>query len=549
DKETTKKVTDEALTRSHKDVHLAHVFISFLQNNYFDSVAAKKKLDEVMKKLKSGESFSSVARQLSDDPSAKQNEGDLGYITVFSLPYELENIAYSLPIGKTSEPYRSKAGYHIFKNLGERRDIGRIKAAQILLAFPPDADDATKAKIKKLADSIYNRLKKGDDFAKLASQFSNDVASATANGQMPEFGSGQYDAVFEKNVFAIPSNNMISRPFLTSYGYHIVKRLDKLPSYSSVDARSMDNLKEKVTQSDRMKMVASAMAHKAMKNEGFRKMNFNNGDLWIFSDSVINYAKPGKPVIINGNTPLFEIGNKIYTANDWIQYAQTFRYKSDGSGIKPYPQLWDEYIDATATTYYQNHLEDFNESFRKQINEFKEGNLFFEIMQREIWGPAQSDSLALLNYYEKNKRKYNWSKSADAVIFYASDATTAKSFYDQLRKDPISWRKLLSGFSEKIAADSSRFELSQIPNPTKKTLAKGILTDPVINKADNTTSFAYVLQIHDQPEPRKFSESKGLVINDYQNELEKNWIAKMESKYPVRINERELDRIIKEKKY
>src|SRR5579885_1189683 len=122
DPATADKLVKEAFQRSLKNIHIAHIFISFKNSQgVIDSIAAKKKLNEVLSKLKQGENFSSVAEQFSDDPSAKTNKGDIGYITVFTLPYELETLAYSTPVGKYSEPYRSKAGYHIFKNLGERK--------------------------------------------------------------------------------------------------------------------------------------------------------------------------------------------------------------------------------------------------------------------------------------------------------------------------------------------------------------------------------------------------------------------------------------------
>ena len=53
------------------------------------------------------------------------------------------------------------------------------------------------------------------------------------------------------------------------------------------------------------------------------------------------------------------------------------------------------------------------------MEEFKDGNLFFEIMQREIWGKAQNDTTALEAYYAQNKTRYNWKKSADAIVFFA----------------------------------------------------------------------------------------------------------------------------------
>src|SRR5215510_9303397 len=112
--------------------------------------------------LRSGKSFDQVALKFSADPSVAQNKGHLGYITVFSLPYQFENIIYNLAPGKYSAPYKSNSGYHIFKNVAERKAVGRIKASQILVAVPPGTDSPTKNKLSQLADSLYNRLQKGD---------------------------------------------------------------------------------------------------------------------------------------------------------------------------------------------------------------------------------------------------------------------------------------------------------------------------------------------------------------------------------------------------
>jgi peptidyl-prolyl cis-trans isomerase SurA len=548
DKESVNRLVDEAYTRSQKDIHLAHIFINFQQNGIFDSVAALKKLAEVQEKLKSGIDFSTVAKQYSEDPSAKENGGDLDWVTVFNLPYALENLAYSTQVGKVSGAYRSKAGYHIFKNLEERKDPGRINASQILIAFPPGADASVKVSSKKLADSIYNRLLKGDDFGKLASQFSNDVVSAAANGQMMEFGVGEYEPVFENAVYTLQKSS-ISKPFLTSHGYHIVKLVQKTGAINKNDAKAMDVLRNKVEQSDRMASTKTILANRILKDGGYKKSSFNNLELWAFSDSILNYQKPNIPVQLSGSSDLFQIGDKKFLVSDWIGYAQTFRYKPDGSGIKPYPQLWDEFVEGMALNYYQSNLENYNEEFKGQINEFRDGNLFFEIMQREIWGTAQSDSAALVNYFEKNRSKYNWKPSVDAVIFYASELTTARTFNNELKKSPTSWHDLVSKYEEKVAADSSRFELAQIPNPAKQILQPGTITSPLLNKADNTASFAYIIRSYNNTAPRSFADARGMVINDYQMELEKNWVEQLKKKYPVVINEKVLNQLIREKKY
>jgi peptidyl-prolyl cis-trans isomerase SurA len=548
DTEELNRLAAEAFNRSQKDIRLAHIFIGFRQNNIYDTAAALKKAQEAIAQLKTS-SFSEVAKRYSEDPSASANGGELGYITVFNLPYELENLAYSTSSGQVSKLYRSTAGYHIFKNLGERKAMGRIKAAQILLAIPPGAGEPEKAELRARIDSIYNRLLKGDDFGKMAAAFSNDVLSAATNGQMQEFGIGQYEPAFENAVFSLAKDGAISKPFLTAHGYHIVKRIGKVPVSAIKDQKTLDNFKAFVTQSDRLKVAEQALALKVLKQGGYQKLNFREQELWSFTDSVLDRKPAGISFRLNSTTPLYSLGNAQGTVNDWLNYAQTFRFKSDGSGLKPYPQLWDEFVQSRAIQYYRGHLEEFNPSFRRQLHEFRDGNLFFEIMQKKVWEPAQEDTLALQEFYSRHRSKYQWKSSADAVIFYSSEADAARTVAAELKKNPTAWQAVLMSYSEKVAADSGRFELAQIPMGVKVPAKAGIVTEPLVNKNDNSASFAYIIRTYPQPGQRSFAEAKGLVISDYQAELEKAWLEELRKKYPVRMNEKVLAGLIKSRAY
>lgn len=542
DPESVKKLTDEAFARSQIDIHLAHIFLSFNnQNGLSDTVAAYKKANEVYKQLKSGASFSDMANQYSDDSSAKTNGGDIGYITVFTLPYELENVVYHTPTGDISNIYKSKSGYHIFKNLSERKAVGTMKAAQILLAFPPDADNITKRRLQKLADSLYDRLQQGADFAQLAAQYSNDIISASAGGVMSPFGVGQYDPVFETAAFSLLKDGAISKPFATSYGYHIVKRIALIPvNADTANKEQMQALQEKILQNDRINTTKAALAEKVKKWASYQKGNFSINDLKAYTDSALDNKIPAAPISIQADTHLFTIDNKSILVNDWITYNRTFRYKTDGSGIRPFNEVWSDFVQTSLLDYYKDHLETFNAAFRQQMTEFKEGNLFFEIMQQRVWNPAQTDTAALLNYYKQHQKKYKWAASAGAVIFYANDAATAQQLYNELKKSPHHWQPIITKYNDKVAADSGRFELPQIPNPTHIALKAGTLTALLINKTDNTASFAYIIQLHPQPAQRTFAEAKSLVINDYQNALEAKWLSELKAKYPVTINEKAL---------
>jgi len=547
DPEMTAKLEKEAFARGQKDIHVAHIYISYHNKmGVIDTLQAEARAKEVYDKLNKGGDFSKLVEEYSSDPAAKTNKGDIGYITVFSLPYEFENVIYNEAVGKYSFIYKSKIGFHIFKNLDERKAAGTMKAAQILVAFPPNADDAAKKEIAAVADSLYRRILKGDDFGKLATQFSNDYVSAASNGVIPDFTVGQYDPEFEAAVFGLKKNGDVSKPFLTSHGYHIVKRMELKPVFSDPnDKENMDLLKIKVSSSDRMQYAKNQLMAKALKQVPVKYFEYTMKDLSVLSDSLLDNKPLALPVTVTRRTPLFSIGNDIYSVDNYVTYAQSFRYKTDGSGLKSYQQVMDDFRQNKIEEYYRSHLENYNEEFRHQMNEFKDGNLFFEIMQQEIWNKAQNDTLALKQYFDKNKNRYSWKGSADAVIFFCSDEATAKELYAQVKKNPSAWKAAADAQVEKAVADSARYEFAQIPNAANVPVKAGVVTSPVTNKTDGTVSFAYILKTYPPGLPRNFVEAKGLVIGDYQNELEKQWVIDLKKKYPVKINETVFQQISK----
>jgi peptidyl-prolyl cis-trans isomerase SurA len=537
DKETVNKLVREAFERSRKDIQLQHIFISFLQNGKLDTATALNRAKEAHQKLQKGEAFSSVAKNYSDDPSVKMNEGNVGFITVFSLPYELENLAYKTPIGKFSNIYRSENGYHIFKNIAERKAIGKIKAAQILIASPQDANDVMLKHSRKLADSLYNRIIKGDDFGKLAAEFSNDVISAASNGLIPEFGVGEFDPAFENAILSIKKDGGVSKPFYTSHGWHIVKRISITPPPSALNESVLNMLTEKVEENERIKTAKDALVQSILKMGSFKKGSFTNNELWQFTDSLLEYKTFGIKNNLTSQSIAFVLGNKSITLNEWIDFARINRTRESEPSINSYNNLWNKFIEQTAMSYYASNIETYNPAFKEQINEFAEGNLFFEIMQEKVWTPAQTDTIALQHFYNTNKAKYNWKESADVILFYTGDIATANDLHNKISKDPSKWKSFSDDVSERVVTDSTRIELSQIPSSSNVSFKAGMVTKPLLNQSDNTASFAYIIKVYPAGAVRNFEEAKGLVLNDYQAELEKNWVAELKNKYPVKINQ------------
>jgi peptidyl-prolyl cis-trans isomerase SurA len=235
----------------------------------------------------------------------------------------------------------------------------------------------------------------------------------------------------------------------------------------------------------------------------------------------------------------------VYDLSAWYNYATVYRFRPDGSGAKSHEQAREEWLQYAMFEYYKKHLEEFNEEFRNQMSEFRDGNLFFEVMQQEVWTKAQADTTALLALYEKNKKQYTWQQSADVVIFFCSDPSIAQTIYDKVKANPADWKRITDQYSEKVLADSSRYEWNQIPNLNKQVPKAGMMTAPVVNQADNTASFAYIFNAYPQLLQRSFNEAKGIVINDYQAILEKDWEEVLKKKYPVKVDEKVLGEISK----
>ncbi len=533
DENEVNTLTDEAFERSQKDIHVVYYFVPEIA----DSSKSHHSISEFYKLLKTNESDSEILDQVNKNRPNVQ-KADLGFITVFSLPYQFENIVYGLKPGQSGIPFKTKRGWYIFKNIGERRAVGKITLAQILFAVP-DGFIIPRQQTKKLADSVYNALLNGADFTKMAKHFSDDRSTFMNGGLMPQFGTAKYDSVFEDHAFALTKDGEISRPFETKFGYHIIKRISASPVPDTKnDEAYMNDLKQEVLHDGRINIAKQKFITEIIPKTGFKKMTIHEENLWRVSDSSLIENKNVTAGKVNENTILFTFDNNAKVrVRDWILYLRNNNKTVPGRSHESYKMLFPEFADASVISNYASRLEDFSPAFKNQIQQFKEGNMLFEVMQRKVWGKASTDSIGLLRFYKQHKEKYFWRSSADAIIFTCSDKEVANSSIEQLRKKKT-WREIISENPGHVQADSGRYELGQIPVVDRTHFTSGLITLPVINKTDGTAVFAKIIKIYPDHQPRDFEDARGLVINDYQNYLEKKWVAQLEKKYPVKINEK-----------
>jgi peptidyl-prolyl cis-trans isomerase SurA len=537
---------NEAFERSQKDLHVLHFFVPVeLTAAPEDTLKVYKSISTLYTALAAG---GTDHANLTAASAVKTNYSDIGFITAFTLPYEYETLIYNLKVGQSSKPYRTKNGWHIFKLVGERKAVGKWKVAQILFSLPPEADENAKRALEKKADSVYQLLKNGEDFGKMARSFSDDRTTYGNGGEVPEFGSGKYDISFENEVFKLTKDNEISRPFLTPFGYHIVKRLSQSPvSPDKSDMSFQFELKQKIQQDARVNAAKDLFVKDILKQVNYKKTGaVSDADMYRYADYVI--ANPNSET---GDVAVYPITNKVIysfaktklTGKDWLDFVRNYKGSGELYRGETNPALVDKFVSSTILDYYKKHLEDYNTDFRYQMEEFKDGNVLFEIMERNIWGKASSDLNGLQKHYNENKGKYLWAASANIILFNCASKAIADEARAALSKGK-DWKQIEEESNNKIQADSGRFELSQIPVTITPNMPAGTISETNVSP-DGNASFIKLIHYYDANMQRNFDEARGLVINDYQNILEESWITDLKKKYPVKINEAVFQSLLK----
>jgi peptidyl-prolyl cis-trans isomerase C len=134
----------------------------------------------------------------------------------------------------------------------------QVKASHILIKFDPQtADDAKKASAKKTLQEVKARLAKGEDFAVLAKEISQDASSAN-NGDLGYFRRGQMVKPFEDAAFGMQLNS-VSEIVETQFGYHLIKVYDKKPesviAFADVKDRIAEQLRDNKLKQEVMEYI------------------------------------------------------------------------------------------------------------------------------------------------------------------------------------------------------------------------------------------------------------------------------------------------------
>lgn len=217
----------EGLASIRADYRLGHILLPTPDKPTPEQVqAVEKQANEIVARLKKGESFESLAASYSKGQKALEG-GDMGWMSTEQLPTLFAQTAVKLDRGEVSAPVRSPSGFHIIK-VTDLRGQSVVNEQQVnvrhILVKPSEIRTDTDAKM--LMESIYKRAQKGQSFNELAKMYSEDPGSALNGGEMGWVSPKTLVPEFQTAVQLTP-NNVVSEPFKTTYGWHILEVLGR----------------------------------------------------------------------------------------------------------------------------------------------------------------------------------------------------------------------------------------------------------------------------------------------------------------------------------
>lgn len=544
DKEVTENLMNEAYERMKKEIHAKHILVLISPDaSSEDTLKAYKKIMDIKKRLDKKEDFSTVAKELSEDPSAKDNGGDLGYFSALQMVYPFETASYNTPVGSISNPVRTKFGYHLIKVEDNRPSRGQILVQHILIKTPKNSSDNDRVNAKNKIDEVFEKVKKGESFDELAKTYSDDHTSSNNGGKLPWFGSNRMVADFENIAFSLKNNGDVSGPFKTEYGWHIVKRIDKKEIAPLVEMK--DDLKTKIEKDSRSELSKQHFINRLKKEYNFKEISDAKKEMWSKLDSSLIRKNFRAEQFIQKNTPLFSFADKTVSQKDFAEYLEKNQRKVSGSSVTGIAdKLMDDYINQTIMDYEKSHLENKFPDFKNLMNEYRDGILLFELTDKNVWSMAVQDTNGLKNFHAQQKDKYMWKNRVAVIIYKFKNAEAAQQFRSECEKKgstPESALKKLNN-DNSITIEEGTFEKGQ--NPIVDEVAWKVGLSQNIKNNDETVSIVGINKLYN-PAPKSLEEAKGYVVADYQEYLEKKWLSDLRKKYNPQVDESVFKSLIK----
>ncbi|MGY6558665.1 MAG: peptidylprolyl isomerase [Nitritalea sp.] len=526
--------------RMQEVVAASHILIQFPPAaSQEDSLAVLRMTLQLKERAENGEDFNALAATYSEDPSASENKGRLGYFTALQMVYPFEDAAYNLQIGQISDPVLTNFGYHLIRVEDRKPNPGQIQVSHILLRSRAN-DPVQEERALRRAEEIYLALEEDPSrWENLVETYSDDPGSKQNGGRLPFISLGSLVPEFERAAFNLQEIGAISLPVRSSFGFHIIRLEDKKPLAPLEEMEA--EILSKILRDTRSNLVRE-------QTMAIQKSRFN----WVENASFSAYLNQsfnemGRERFLSHireelslqDSVLFTIGGNSYRLQDFVQYVGD-NPRARPSGTKNTFEVWEEgFLKQRLDAYERSYLEATHPSYRQQLTAYRSGILMFSLMNERVWQKGINDDAGLKRFYEEHQDDYMWPSRKEVVRVYevlpAYEARIKKFLQDK----PVN------------AALLDRLEntyLLEEPNAFKMELILLEEHHPWLLGREARQVFrneAGIFKVGQQVSstPKKLEETRGPLIRDYQAHLEQEMLEEVRKKYAVEVNASELDRL------
>lgn len=525
DSEATESLIKEAYERKKYEIKASHILIAKGADSYKKAMEVRKEI------LKSGD-FEAAATKYSADPSVKDNKGSLGYFSVFQMVYPFEEAAYNTEVGDISMPVKTRFGHHLIKVYDKRNNKGRVKVAHIYSKIPKEASDRDKENAKIKIEEIYSLIQaKGKSFEDLAREYSDDNTSAKKGGELAWFSSGRMVPEFEDVAFSLSEKGDISEPFLTSYGWHIVKMLEheEIGSYEKLKPEIENN----ISKGERSKKSTEYFVNKLKKEYKFK----DKSNKWIKNSFD---EKATSKLNVNDSKLAFKFKKekgffKKYTKVP-VSDFKAFLEKIPANSQHDVEAMYKDYTNNYMYEYEKSILYDKYPEYKALMQEFRDGILLFEISDQKVWGRSSKDTTGLKEFFALKQSNYQWKKRLDVEIYTSAKKDIIFEANKMAKVDSITSLDIMTSLNKtsklNLSLEQGKYEIEK-----KEILQKFSPTIGVSQPLIENGKFVFVRIKEVIPSGNKeLNDTRGSVISDYQKYLDEEWIKSLKSKYKVEIN-------------
>ncbi len=519
--------------RRKEELRVSHIMI---RPDSSGEEAAKELAQTILDSIKNGSSFEEMAKRYSADKFSAPSGGDIYFVTAGILPVEFEDAMYVTP-EKSVYPgvVHTRFGYHIIKVTKKQPRIPKIRASHILVDYFNENNKPDTAQAKARIDSVEAMLKAGENFEELATKYSDDTSTKDKGGDLGFFERRQMVKEFDEKAFSMKVGE-ISEPIQTNFGFHIIKLTDKMeyPTFANEEQQLKDMFKKQ-----RFQIEYNALVDTLRKKYNY-KLNDDVVDLIIEKSDSARFGMDYKNLdALKGNV-LFSYDGKNITADEFIKKANESGSYT-GKPIFQKPELMKA-IDKTSEDLLLEeealNLPKEDPEFAALMDDYKNGIFIFKLQEEEVWDKIKYDSIAVYNYWEKNKEDYKFpERVAFSEIFSTRDSLINK--YYQMLQDGADFDSLAALYTERPGKKTAkgRYDLqdvdfSDFTRQANKIKNVGEYTEPV------PFSGGYSIFKLNEREPARlktFEEAKAEVSSKFQEmqskKLEEDYISSLEKRY------------------